>query len=75
VKAWLLVLAACGGHAAHPVAPAAAHDITLYRDIALVRQRVEVTVPAGTSSVTVHVAAAVTGDRVDLYVSIFFSPS
>jgi len=64
VKAWLLVLAACGGHAAHPLAPAAAHDITLYRDIALVRQRVEVTVPAGASSVTAHIAAAVTGDRV-----------
>jgi hypothetical protein len=65
VKSWVLVLmlAACGRHAAHPVEPAAANDITLYRDVALVRQRVEVAVPAGTSSVTAHVAAAVTGDR------------
>jgi hypothetical protein len=65
VKSWLLVLmlAACGRHAKHPVEPTAANDITLYRDVALVRQRVEVAVPAGTSSVTAHVAAAVTGDR------------
>ena len=57
------MFAACGRHATHPVAPATANDITLYRDVALVRQRVEVTVPAGASSVTAHVAAAVTGDR------------
>ena len=62
--ALVIALAACGGHAVHPVERAAANDITLYRDVALVRQRVEVTVPAGASSVTAHIAAAVTGDRV-----------
>jgi hypothetical protein len=61
--ALVVLLSACGRHAAHPAEPATANDITLYRDVALVRQRVEVTVPAGASSVTAHVAAAVTGDR------------
>jgi len=57
------VLIACRGHVGHPSEPAAANDITLYRDVALVRQRVAVTVPAGASSLTAHVAAMVTGDR------------
>ena len=61
--ALVVAIAACGGHAAHPVERDAPNDVTLYRDVALVRQRVEVTVTAGASSVTAHVAAAVTGQQ------------
>jgi hypothetical protein len=59
----LFVLAGCGGHARGPVEIVATNDVTLYRDIALVRQRVELKLPAGTSTAKVEVAAGVTGQQ------------
>lgn len=46
MKAFLVLLAACGGHVHHATPLDATNDITLYRDIALVRQRIDITVPA-----------------------------
>ncbi len=64
VKAWPLALAACGAHVAQPVQPHSAIDITLYRNAAVVRQRVDLAVPAGPSRAKVMVAAGVATDRV-----------
>ena len=57
----LLVLIAACGHARHPVAVAAPNDVTLYRDLALVRQRVELTLPATPTTITIKVAAGASG--------------
>jgi hypothetical protein len=57
MKALLVLLAACGGHVHHATPLEATSDITLYRDIALVRQRVDITVPATPTTIRVKVAA------------------
>jgi hypothetical protein len=63
----LLVLFALGCHAHSPAAPvqgrAAGDDVTLYRDWAIIRQRVELDVRS-TLSKSVEVAAGVTADHV-----------
>ncbi len=59
----LAVLIACGTGVHHPVRPAPVDDVTLYRDTALVRQRLVLALPAGPSSVSSRVAAGVTGDQ------------
>jgi len=56
----LVLLAACGGHVHHAAPLEATNDITLYRDIALVRQRVDVNVPATATMIRVKVAAGAT---------------
>src|SRR5664279_921354 len=57
MKALLVLLAACGGRVHHAAPLEATNDITLYRDIALVRQRVDITVPATPTTIHVKVAA------------------
>jgi len=63
-RALLVLIAACGGHVHHAAPLEATNDITLYRDIALVRQRVDVKVPATPTTISVKVAAGAT----DLFV-------
>lgn len=65
-RALLVVVAAACGRARGPSTVAATNDLTLYRDLALVRQRVELVVPAGASSASVKVAAGVTGQQIVL---------
>lgn len=57
-RAWLVGLActACGGLRASPRAAPSGDDLTLYRDVALVRQRAVVEVPAGMSTRRIAVA-------------------
>jgi hypothetical protein len=73
MRALLLVLATACGHARHPVAAAVPNDITLYRDLALVRQRVELALPATPTTITIKVAAGASGvmvvDRGNLVVN------
>ncbi len=55
----LVVLVACGAPA-RPAPNAAAprgDDITLYRDVAVIRQRLDLDLPAGTTTKTIQVAA------------------
>lgn len=59
MRALVVLLAACG-HVRHATPLEATNDITLYRDIALVRQRIDVTVPATSTTITVKVAAGAT---------------
>ncbi|NVB77743.1 MAG: hypothetical protein HOV81_05050 [Kofleriaceae bacterium] len=57
----LVVLVGCGAPA-HPAPRSAAprgDDITLYRDVAVIRQRIELDLPAATTMKTVKVAAGV----------------
>lgn len=65
--ALLALLASCG---ARQPAPATAKmlgdDVTLYRDWAVVRQRVELAVPENTTTVTVKIAAGIAVDQVML---------
>ena len=58
---------ACGGHVHHPSPVAAGDDITLYRDLALVRQRIELDVPATPTTITVKAAAGLTGEQVIVF--------
>lgn len=60
----VLVVAASCVRARVPTELAATNDITLYRDLALVRQRVELKLGAGTSTATAKLAAGVTGQQV-----------
>jgi hypothetical protein len=62
-RALLLLLAGCGGHVRGPVEADATNDVTLFRDVALVRQRIELQLPAGASTATVKLAAGVTGQQ------------
>jgi hypothetical protein len=60
----IALLVACGARA-HDVRRAPlGDDITLYRDAAVVRQRVVIDVPAASAEVTVQVAAGVAADQV-----------
>ena len=61
------LVAGCGA-AAHPARPPAQGDdeITMYRDRAYIRQRVEVDVPALTATVSVPVAGGVDDDSVTI---------
>ena len=59
-SALFVLIAACGGHVHHAAPLEATNDITLYRDIALVRQRVDVTMPATPTTISVKVAAGAT---------------
>ena len=66
VKLGLVLLASCGA-GMHPDAPPDADEVTLYRDHALVAQRVEVDVPeAATGTIRVAVAAGVSAQDVAL---------
>lgn len=62
-----VAIAGCGG-ASRPRSPAAAHDeLTLYRDRALVQQRVVLDIPsAGATTVTAELAAGVDAEEVVL---------
>lgn len=64
----LATLAAGCGAAAHPAerAPVGGDEITLYRDRAYVRQRVELDVPSPTATVSVPIAAGVDEDSVTI---------
>lgn len=57
----LVVLVGCGAPAHPPPKSTAARgdDITLYRDVAVIRQRIELDLPAATTMKTVKVAAGV----------------
>jgi hypothetical protein len=60
-----LCIGACGGPPRTAPAPATLDEVTLYRDHALVTQRLEVEVPpADTASVTIKVAAGIGPDDV-----------
>ncbi|MEO8552661.1 MAG: hypothetical protein ABI678_21940, partial [Kofleriaceae bacterium] len=60
---WATATVGCGGHVRGPVEADATNDVTLYRDVALVRQRVVLELPAGASTATAKVAAGVTGQQ------------
>jgi hypothetical protein len=62
--AFVLALAACHGHVRHASPPLAGDDISLYRDLALVRQRVDFDLPATPTTVTLKAAAGLTGEQV-----------
>ena len=63
----VLVAVGCGSHVRHPGrAVLAGNDVTLYRDVALVRQRVELDLPATPTTVTIHAAAGLDGLEVAL---------
>jgi hypothetical protein len=65
VKAALLALVACGARPpAVPANQAASDDVTLYRDIALVRQRVPVEASGREATIELKIAAGTTADRV-----------
>lgn len=65
----LVALAACGGAPGHRAAVVTANDdITLYRDLALVRQRVELTATAeGATHVAIKASAGLTGEQVVVF--------
>ncbi|MFT3696341.1 MAG: hypothetical protein QM831_24590 [Kofleriaceae bacterium] len=60
----IAALAGCHHHAAMPKLGDANADITLFRDVAIVKQRVTVKLPATPTTITAKIAAGVT--RVDL---------
>jgi hypothetical protein len=60
----LALIVGCGGHAHVHRASRTSDDITLYRDIAIVRQRVVLDLPAGTTTAKVAIAASVPIDKV-----------
>jgi hypothetical protein len=62
----LLLLVACGARPQTPASSALGDDITLYRDLAVIRQRIEIDVPATPTTVTVMIAAGVSADQVML---------
>src|SRR5512138_4014415 len=58
---------ACGARAhPHKPPPAVGDDVTLYRDWAVIRQRIELDVPAVATTVKVQIAAGVAADQVML---------
>jgi hypothetical protein len=66
----LAALLAAGCHAGRPGAPthraAPGDDITLYRDVALVRQRITVELPSTPTTITAHLAAGVDADQISV---------
>ena len=60
----LACVAACGARPAAPRVTPLGDSITLYRDWAVLRQRVELVVPAARASVTARIAAGVTPEQV-----------
>jgi hypothetical protein len=63
----VLALCACGGRLKTPPPSAAkGDDVTLYRDVAVIRQRVEVDLPATPTTIEVKVAAGTRADQVVL---------
>src|ERR1700689_5091031 len=59
-----VVLASCALHPRHAAnGPSAASDVTLYRDVAVVRQRIEVDVAAHAATVAIQIAAGVAPDK------------
>ena len=58
-----MLLAGCGAHPHHAVTIPPGDEITLYRDVALVRQRVEVDVRGTTATVKLTAAAGLAGDQ------------
>ncbi len=58
------VLAACGARPKAPAAKRVGDDITLYRDFAVIRQRIELDVPATPTTLSVKIAAGVAADQV-----------
>ncbi len=61
--ALLACIAACGARSPAPERARAGDDVTLYRDWAVIRQRVELDVPAEHATVTAYVAAGVTAEQ------------
>src|SRR5205807_3699301 len=62
---WLVALAcACGAHVAAPSKTAANDEVTLYRDWAVIQQRVALQLPAGASVAKLPVATGVAPDQV-----------
>jgi hypothetical protein len=60
------VLCACGARPAPPKPATVGDDIALYRDWAVIRQRIELDVPATATTLTVTVAAGITADNLML---------
>jgi hypothetical protein len=60
------VLISCGARPATPKSTRAGDDVTLYRDFAMIRQRIELDVPATPATLTVKIAAGVAADQVIL---------
>ena len=61
----MLALVSCGAHPHHVARDNVAGDeVTLYRDFALVRQRIEVDVPATTATVKIVAAIGVSGEQI-----------
>jgi hypothetical protein len=64
LAAWLLV--ACGARSPAPKPTRVGDDITLYKDFAVIRQRIELDVPAAPATLAVKIAAGVAADQVML---------
>jgi len=58
------VLVGCGARSPAPKPAAVGDDVTLYRDWAVVRQRIELDVPATATTLAVKVAAGIAADQV-----------
>ncbi|HEY5944305.1 MAG TPA: hypothetical protein VIV40_02390 [Kofleriaceae bacterium] len=58
------LLAGCGARPATPKQTRVGDDITLYRDFAVIRQRIELDVPATPTTVTVKIASGIAADQV-----------
>jgi hypothetical protein len=60
------LLVACGARPAAPKQTRVGDDVALYRDFAVIRQRIELDVPAKPTTLTVKIAAGVAADQVML---------